>query len=115
MSRQYVTHEKRDPLSSQCLLDQGVDRSKWSLFQLVPFGQILRRIVAEPDLAVSRLPDEGFQGQIDRYRGMGVHQWSTGFRITKNQEFRGPHLQANLGGLGLLVDPGKDFYSFRLE
>src|SRR6266487_7204011 len=62
------------------------------LRQIVPRLKIRRAIVGDPDLAVTVLPNQDLERQIDRDRGRGNHEGSSGFRIAEYQKLCRPHM-----------------------
>src|SRR6202035_3091298 len=73
----------------------------------MPMLQILRGIVADPNLALFVFGDQSLQWQIDSQRWRSHHQRRSSLRTAEDQDFGWAHLQANLLSLAAVVNQSK--------
>ena len=70
---------------------QGFQGFKWLTGQVMARNQVIRRIKCEINFTVFGFPGDRFERQINGQRGILIHQWRPGTRVTKNEEFGGSH------------------------
>ena len=81
----------------------------------MPDLKVPRAIRGDPDFAVTILPDQDLQRQVDRDARRSDHEWSAGFRIAEDQQFGWPHFDAGLFRLTAVIDQGKQLDALRLQ
>jgi hypothetical protein len=94
----------------ECLLDHRINDDKITYqFQWkgIAFAQVGKAIRTHPDLTVRTLPDEDFEGQIEREEWGRDHEWGTPFRIAKDQHVCLLHREAHASSQITMINLGE--------
>src|ERR1035437_643065 len=78
------------------------------LGNVVALLQVQRIVVGEPNLSLRVLPEQRFQGQIDRNTGSSLHQGSSALRTAEDEQLGRPHGQPDLRSLAAVIDARED-------
>src|ERR1700733_5143170 len=77
----------------------------------VPLLQIFGTVVGNPHLPACVLRYQRLQGQIDRERGRGYHQWSSGLGTAEDDQLGCGHLHPNLFRFPAVIHQGEHLQS----
>lgn len=77
--------------------------------------EVFRRIVGKPDLSLRVLPSQRLEREVDRDAGGRNHERRTAFGIAEDEQLRGAHLEADLGGFAAVIDERENIDSVFFE
>src|SRR5579859_6630749 len=105
-----IIRSSAGPLAPEYIFDQPVnsgDVPRQFLGNGVARCEVRDTCIADPHTAITALPDEGLEWQVESEEWGSNHQWSTRFWIAKDQHMRILHLQSDSFRFPAMVDMRK--------
>src|SRR5277367_2987796 len=81
----------------------------------MPFLQVFRAIVGNPDFPVLVFPNKNLQGEIDRNAGSSQHKRCSAFRIAEDQQLGWAHFHPRLFRFSAVIDEREQRDSLGLQ